>query len=68
MGFDNHEYVADGVYPGLTTIELPHYDMGVWGAEHLFTLIDSDNDGVAAESALLRGPVIHRGSVAPPSS
>ncbi|KNY04734.1 LacI family DNA-binding transcriptional regulator [Microbacterium sp. GCS4] len=64
MGFDNQEYVADGIYPGLTTIELPHYDMGVWAAERLF----ADIDGAAAEtpSVLLRGPVVHRGSVAPP--
>jgi LacI family transcriptional regulator len=24
VGFDNQEYVADGVFPGLTTIELQH--------------------------------------------
>jgi LacI family transcriptional regulator len=65
MGFDNHEFVADGIHPGLTTIELPHYDMGVWAAEQLFNQIDGTTD--ATPTALLRGPVIHRGSVAPPS-
>ncbi len=65
MGFDNHEFVADGIHPGLTTIELPHYDMGVWAAEQLFNQIDGTTG--ATPTALLRGPVIHRGSVAPPS-
>lgn len=65
MGFDNHEFVADGIHPGLTTIELPHYDMGVWAAEQLFNQIDGAT--AATPTALLRGPVIHRGSVAPPS-
>ncbi|TKR26633.1 LacI family DNA-binding transcriptional regulator [Cellulomonas hominis] len=64
VGFDNQEYVADGLYPGLTTIELPHFDMGVWATEHLFDQIDGVHEGAA--SARLRGPVIHRGSVAPP--
>lgn len=65
VGFDNHEFVADGIHPGLTTIELPHYEMGVWAAEQLFNQIDGTVSGTP--TARLRGPVIHRGSVAPPN-
>ncbi len=65
VGFDNQEYVADGVHPGLTTIELPHYDMGVWAAEQLFNQIDGATGD--APTALLRGPVVARDSVAPPA-
>lgn len=64
VGFDNQEYVADGIFPGLTTIELPHFDMGVWAAEQLFARIDDASTVTSSEQ--LRGPVIHRGSVAPP--
>jgi len=64
VGFDNQEYVADGIFPGLTTIELPHFDMGVWAAEHLFKEIDGASGDTPSEQ--LRGPVIHRESVAPP--
>lgn len=64
VGFDNQEYVADGIFPGLTTIELPHFDMGVWAAEHLFKQIDGASGDAPSEQ--LRGPVIHRESVAPP--
>ncbi len=64
VGFDNQEFVADGVFPGLTTVELPHYDMGVWAAEQLFRQIDGATGD--APTARLRGPVIHRESVAAP--
>jgi LacI family transcriptional regulator len=38
--------------------------MGVWAAEQLFNRIDGGNGDVP--TALLRGPIIHRESVAPP--
>jgi len=68
VGFDNQDYVADGLYPGLTTIQLPHYEMGTWASDRLFELI---NAGQARSDhpihARLRGPVVYRDSVAPPS-
>ena len=33
VGFDDLELIADGLYPGLTTIALPHYEMGVWAVD-----------------------------------
>jgi len=65
VGFDNQEYVADGIFPGLTTVELPHFDMGVWAAEQLFNQIDGVRGDAPSEQ--LRGPVIHRQSVARPA-
>lgn len=62
MGFDNQDFVADGLFPGLTTIELPHYDMGIWAAEQLFRLIDDEN--LDSYSCHLRGPIIQRDSIA----
>ncbi|WP_125776619.1 LacI family DNA-binding transcriptional regulator [Antribacter gilvus] len=67
VGFDNQEFVADGVFPGLTTIELPHYDMGVWATEQLFDRIEGGpRKAGPAPTTRLRGPVIHRDSVASP--
>ncbi len=66
VGFDDQEYVADSAYPGLTTIALPHYDMGAWAAQKLFKKINGTTGDTP--TAQLRGPVIHRGSVAPPSA
>lgn len=67
VGFDNQDFIADGLHPGLTTVELPHYDMGVWAAEQLFQQITSGSRATAAPTKRIRGPVIHRDSVAPPS-
>lgn len=66
VGFDDQEYVADSAYPGLTTVALPHYEMGVWAAQKLFKKINGTTGDTP--TALLRGPVVHRGSVGPPSN
>lgn len=67
VGFDNQDFIADGISPSLTTIELPHYEMGAWAAEQLFDLISHPAPAGAAPHTRLRGPVIRRNSVAPPS-
>ena len=38
VGFDNQENIADGLRPGLTTLALPHYEMGQWAVQTLSTL------------------------------
>lgn len=35
VGFDNQELIADNLYPGLTTVQLPHYEMGEWAVNTL---------------------------------
>jgi LacI family transcriptional regulator len=35
IGFDNQELIAGGLYPGLTTVALPHYEMGQWAMRTL---------------------------------
>jgi LacI family transcriptional regulator len=41
VGFDNHELLADQLYPPLASMELPHYEMGQWAVEYL--LAHGDN-------------------------
>ncbi len=41
IGFDNQEIIADILRPGLTTVALPHYQMGWWAAQHLLQLIEN---------------------------
>ncbi len=36
VGFDNQIDVAEGLLPMLTTIQLPHYEMGKWAFNQLF--------------------------------
>jgi LacI family transcriptional regulator len=67
VGFDNQPYVADGLFPGLTTVGLPHYEMGAWAAEQLFARIEAPEGQLPpALFTRLRGSVVHRGSVASP--
>lgn len=43
VGFDNILDITEGLLPTLTTIQLPHYEMGKWAVEYLMpqTLDDS---------------------------
>jgi LacI family transcriptional regulator len=67
VGFDDMEGVASGLFPGLTTVALPHYEMGAWGVRQLLALIDDTTRG-RAEQVKLSGRLIRRRSVAPPPS
>ena len=69
IGFDNQAYIADGLYPALTTMALPHYEMGVWGVERVLDVIEHPGrrDGRASHE-LLPCPLIRRSSVGPPSA
>ncbi|MEZ4591958.1 MAG: LacI family DNA-binding transcriptional regulator [Chloroflexota bacterium] len=66
VGFDNQDLVAADLHPGLTTMALPHYEMGSWGVQHLINLIkQEDNDGGTAQQPiqkLLNCPLIERAS------
>jgi LacI family transcriptional regulator len=40
IGVDNHEVICDTTVPPLTSVELPHYEMGFWGACKIISLIE----------------------------
>ncbi|HKG51262.1 MAG TPA: LacI family DNA-binding transcriptional regulator [Actinomycetales bacterium] len=64
IGFDNQESVADALRPGLTTMALPHYEMGVWAVEVVLARV---HDAAApVEHAVLPCPLVVRESVAAP--
>lgn len=71
IGFDNLILVAEELVPGLTTMALPHNEMGEVAATILIDMIESkDSVRSAAEltppGILLQCPLIRRGSVALP--
>ncbi len=35
VGFDNQEIIASHLRPALSTVALPHHEMGRWAVEHL---------------------------------
>lgn len=64
VGFDNQEIVADGLFPSLTTVALPHYEMGQWAMKRLIEILNDSE--VPVESAVLPCPLVRRESVAAP--
>jgi LacI family transcriptional regulator len=44
IGFDNLELIAAQLYPPLSTMELPHYQMGQWAVQYLLEHSDSTHD------------------------
>ncbi|MGH1489186.1 MAG: LacI family DNA-binding transcriptional regulator [Acidimicrobiales bacterium] len=64
VGFDNQVLVAEAVDPGLTTVQLPHYEMGRWAMEQVFGLLD---EGTGSLGKRMPCPLVERQSVAPPN-
>lgn len=61
VGFDNQELIAEQLRPPLTTMALPHYEMGQWAVQYLL-------DGSAASQGepvqqVLDCRLVERGSV-----
>ncbi|NEN04316.1 substrate-binding domain-containing protein [Diaminobutyricibacter tongyongensis] len=68
VGFDNQELIAANLFPGLTTVALPHYEMGAWAVETLVHLIHGEAEFrlLADKPTLLHCPLVIRDSVAEP--
>lgn len=68
VGFDDLQIISEGLRPGLTTIALPHFEMGAWAINRLYAELDARSRGedMPAKHLVLPGPVARRSSVAPP--
>jgi LacI family transcriptional regulator len=68
VGFDDHPLIASSLAPGLTTVALPHYDMGVWAVQTLLGLIESPATTPDRPLQMLMPcPLVRRDSVGPPA-
>ncbi len=65
VGFDDQEVIASGIYPGLTTVALPHREMGRWAVHTLVELLD--DPGMEPRREIQPCPLVRRQSVAPPN-
>jgi LacI family transcriptional regulator len=65
VGFDNQEIIAASLRPGLTTVALPHYEMGRWAVKTLLKTIDSGG-AEPVQHIEMACPLVRRSSVAPP--
>jgi LacI family transcriptional regulator len=66
VGFDNQPNIADGLFPNLTTVALPHYEMGTLGVRTLVEQLTRPADSEPSQVALAC-PLIRRESVGPPA-
>ncbi|MFP5365834.1 LacI family DNA-binding transcriptional regulator [Pseudarthrobacter phenanthrenivorans] len=64
VGVDNLELIADALWPGLSTMALPHYEMGRWAVLKL--LNELEDPGTARMHEKIACPLVERHSVAPP--
>jgi len=69
VGFDDVALIAETLRPSLTTISLPHYEMGVWAVDQLYARLNaarSEKGGEDIPHEKIEGSVVRRKSVAPP--
>lgn len=66
VGVDDLQLISRALMPMLTTIALPHYEMGRWAVSQLFEHV-GDGQAVAIQKQLAC-TLIQRDSVAPPSN
>lgn len=69
VGFDDQAPIPESLFPTLTTVTLPHYEMGAWAVATLAALIQGKDEEalLAAHPTVLACPLIVRESVAPPA-
>lgn len=60
VGFDNQLDIAQGLWPPLTTVQLPHYEMGRWAVEYLMSVKDNPGQPIQHKLAC---PLVERKSV-----
>jgi LacI family transcriptional regulator len=60
VGFDNETLIAEALDPPLTTVQLPHYEMGAWALRHLIGRLQGTIDTPAQERAAC--PIVVRAS------
>jgi LacI family transcriptional regulator len=64
VGFDDEPEFAAWLRPPLTTLQLPHYDMGRWAVDHLLQLIAQPDDPAISVPMqyLIECPLVERES------
>lgn len=65
IGFDNQELIAADISPALTTMALPHFEMGQWAVNHLLALIEQPEleEATTPPQQQIICPLIERQSV-----
>jgi len=65
VGFDDLELISGGLRPGLTTVRLPHYQMGREAVEQLIRICE-EKDEIPMNVVEIQGELVVRDSVSVP--
>jgi LacI family transcriptional regulator len=68
VGFDNMEQIAPWLDPPLTTMQLPHYEMGRWAVEYVLRDPGPEGEQEIPPQHHMPCPRIERASVAAPAT
>jgi len=60
IGFDNLEIIASQLTPGLSTMQLPHYEMGQWAVDYLVKQANNPNTNPVQH--IIECPLVERES------
>ncbi|MBF0841194.1 MULTISPECIES: LacI family DNA-binding transcriptional regulator [Mammaliicoccus] len=63
IGFDNQKIISENLYPELTSVALPHYELGVRGVRELLKLNDCVGEHPDSKSIYIDTPIIKRQSI-----
>jgi LacI family transcriptional regulator len=63
IGFDNYELISANLYPELTTMQLPHYEMGRWAMETVLQISQSTGEKGPCPQMMLPCPLVMRHSI-----
>lgn len=66
MGVDDFEPISAELLPGLTTVALPHYEMGRWAVESTLARLDDESATETPVVTRMPGRLVVRESVARP--
>jgi LacI family transcriptional regulator len=63
IGFDNYDLIAANLHPQLTTMQLPHYEMGRWAVEAVLQISQSTGEKGLSPQMMLPCPLVMRNSI-----
>lgn len=63
IGFDNYELISANLHPELTTMQLPHYEMGRWAVETVLEISQSTGEKRSAPQMMIPCPLVMRNSI-----
>jgi LacI family transcriptional regulator len=63
IGFDNYELISANLHPELTSMQLPHYEMGRWAVETVLQISQSAEDKGSSPQMMFACPLVMRNSI-----